>query len=97
MAQFQRCEYSEKTFNSKLFAYLCRKFEKMERFDLEGREFIELNKLMKILRWVGTGGEANVHIIQEEVKVNGVTEIQKRKKLRTGDVVSFDRFRVEVI
>ena len=69
----------------------------METFELEGKEFIELNKLMKILRWVGTGGEANVHIIQEEVKVNGVIEIQKRKKLRTGDVVVFDRYRVEVV
>ncbi|MFZ4455639.1 MAG: RNA-binding S4 domain-containing protein [Bacteroidales bacterium] len=69
----------------------------MDTFKLEGKEFIELNKLMKILRWVGTGGEANVHIIQEEVKVNSVIEIQKRKKLRTGDVVVFDRYRVEVV
>lgn len=69
----------------------------METFNLEGKEFIELNKLMKILRWVGTGGEANVRILQEEVKVNGITEIQKRKKLRSGDVVAFDRFRVEVV
>ncbi|MDD2797426.1 MAG: RNA-binding S4 domain-containing protein [Bacteroidales bacterium] len=61
----------------------------MKEFDLEGREFIELNKLLKILRWEGTGGEANVSITEGDVFVNEAVEIQKRKKLRVGDIVRF--------
>ncbi len=61
----------------------------MRTFELQGHEFIELNKLLKMLRLVGTGGEANVRIEQGEVQVNGQIETQKRKKLRPGDKVLF--------
>jgi ribosome-associated protein len=59
-------------------------------FKLEGYEYIELNKLLKILNLVSTGGEANVVIVEGEVLVNGQVETQKRKKLRPGDKVEFD-------
>lgn len=59
-------------------------------FSLEGREFIELNKLLKILRLVESGGMANTVIVGGYVKLNGEPEFQKRKKLRAGDVVDFD-------
>ncbi|MDB5272384.1 MAG: hypothetical protein JWO58_751 [Chitinophagaceae bacterium] len=61
----------------------------MTEFELTDYDFIELNKLMKLLGLVGTGGEANQRIINEEVKVNDAIEIQKRKKLRPGDKVTF--------
>ncbi len=60
-------------------------------FDLNGHEFITLNNLLKVLNLVGTGGEANIRIEIGEVKVNGVVETQKRKKLRPGDVVNFQK------
>jgi ribosome-associated protein len=63
-------------------------------FQLTDYDFIELNKLMKLLGLVNTGGEANVRITNEEVKVNNVIEIQKRKKLRSGDVVSFETHQI---
>jgi ribosome-associated protein len=59
-------------------------------FKLEGYEFIELNKLLKILNLVSTGGEANVVIMDGDVVVNGEVETQKRKKLRPGDKVEFE-------
>lgn len=59
-------------------------------FKLEGYEFIELNKLLKILNLVSTGGEANVVIMDGDVVVNGAVETQKRKKLRPGDKVEFE-------
>jgi ribosome-associated protein len=65
------------------------KLDRME-FTLEGYEYIELNKLLKILNLVGTGGEANVVIMDGDVVVNGQVEIQKRKKLRPGDKVEFE-------
>jgi ribosome-associated protein len=61
----------------------------MKEFDLEGHEFIELNKLLKLLRMVGSGGEANVRIENGEIKVNGAVETRKRNKLRAGDIVLF--------
>ena len=66
----------------------------MQEFKLTDFDFIELNKLMKLLGLVGTGGEANVRITNEEVKVNDKIETQKRKKLRPGDVVSFENHQI---
>lgn len=61
----------------------------MLEYELTGYEYIELNKLLKMMRVVGSGGEANVHIENEEVLVNDRVETQKRKKLRIGDQVTF--------
>ncbi len=63
----------------------------MKEFKLQGHEFIELNKLLKLLHLVGTGGEANSRIEQGEVLVNEALETQKRKKLRVGDRVKFGK------
>lgn len=60
-----------------------------KEFDLAGHEFIELNKLLKLLRLVSSGGDANQMIVNGEVKVNGEVELQKRKKLRPNDTVEF--------
>jgi ribosome-associated protein len=45
---------------------------------------------------VGTGGEANVRITQGEVLLNGATEWQKRKKIRSGDIIIFDNQSITV-
>ena len=60
-------------------------------FELIDHEYIQLNQLLKLLGLADTGGEANQRIVDGEVKVNNVVEYQKRKKLRKGDVVKFDR------
>ena len=62
----------------------------MTVFKLEDKEFIELNKLMKLLGLVDTGGEANIRITEGEVLVNNQYETQKRKKLRVGDQIKFN-------
>lgn len=60
----------------------------MENFKLkEDEEFIELKNLIKLLGWVNTGGDAKARIDNQQVKVNGVVETQRRKKIRRGDVV----------
>ena len=61
----------------------------METFQLQGKEYIELNKLLKLLHLVASGGEANICIENGEVIVNGVVELRKRKKLRIGHEVIF--------
>ena len=52
-------------------------------------EFIRLQDLMKLGNLVGSGGEAKVRIQEGEVKVGGETCLQRGKKIRPGDVISF--------
>lgn len=61
----------------------------MEKFNLEKHDFIELNKLLKILGWVASGGEAKQVIDEELVAVNGEVETRRRKKLIKGDVIKY--------
>jgi ribosome-associated protein len=60
-------------------------------FQLDGQDHIQLNNLLKVLHLVGTGGEAHIRIDNEEVRVNGEIETQRRKKLRAGDKVEFGK------
>jgi ribosome-associated protein len=66
----------------------------MIEFQLESHPFIELNKLLKILNLAETGGEANYLITEGLVFVNGIVELQKRKKLRANDIVEFDKQKI---
>lgn len=69
----------------------------MTSFKLKaGSEYIELNKLMKVLGWVGSGGEANQMIELGNVQLNGAVETQKRKKLVAGDQITFDEYGVVI-
>ncbi len=68
----------------------------MLEFNLEGHPFIELNKLLKMLNLVESGGEANYLISEGIVMVNGIVDLQKRKKLREGDVVEFENQKITI-
>lgn len=56
-------------------------------FSLRGEEFIELNKMLKILQIAQTGGHAKLMIQDGVVSLNGEQESRIRAKLRAGDVV----------
>ncbi|NQY27791.1 MAG: RNA-binding S4 domain-containing protein [Piscirickettsiaceae bacterium] len=49
----------------------------------------ELYKILKFEGLASSGGEAKTFIADGQVKVNGKTEIQKRKKIVAGDTISF--------
>ncbi|WP_420318655.1 RNA-binding S4 domain-containing protein [Ekhidna sp.] len=68
----------------------------MQTFELEGYEFVELNKLLKIMQLVGSGGEAKQYIDEGLVLVNGEVETQRRKKLRKGDKVEFNQEQIQI-
>lgn len=53
-------------------------------------EFIKLQDLLKLADLVSTGGEAKLRILDGEVKVNGEICTQRGKKLRPGDIVTFE-------
>jgi ribosome-associated protein len=62
----------------------------MIEYDLAGQDFIELNKLLKLTDLVNSGGEAKLVIREGLVMVNEEPESRLRRKLRSGDLVSFE-------
>lgn len=68
-----------------------------QTFELrEGSEFINLDTLLKLMRLVGSGGEAHAVIQEGLVWVNGSVETQKRKKMRAGDKAEFNGSSIQV-
>ena len=59
-------------------------------------EFIKLDQLLKFAGLCDTGGFAKELVQQGQVKVNGEVCTMRGKKIRPGDVVEVDKFRVEV-
>ena len=59
--------------------------------------FIELDKLLKRESVTATGGEARLLVAAGEVRVNGETELRKRRKLHPGDVVETGTARLLVV
>ena len=53
-------------------------------------EFIKLQDLLKLANAVETGGEAKERVQAGEALVNGEVCTMRGKKLRPGDVVTFD-------
>ncbi len=58
----------------------------MREFQLS-TEYIELVKLLKLLRFAQTGGHAKIIVEDGEVVRNGEPEFRKRAKLVKGDVL----------
>lgn len=66
-------------------------------YNLNGAEYIELIKMLKLLRIAESGGQAKLMVEDGEVKLNGLPESRKRAKLRPGDVVEIfgDKIHIE--
>lgn len=60
-------------------------------------EYIKLGQALKASGLVSSGVEAKIVIINGEVKVNGVVENQRGKKLRDGDIISFGNEEVKIV
>jgi ribosome-associated protein len=58
----------------------------MREFKLSS-EYIELIKLLKLLRIAETGGHAKIIVEEGEVFLNGIQEFRKRAKLKPGDKI----------
>ena len=59
-------------------------------------EYIELIKLLKVTGLCDTGGMAKNVTDDGLVQVDGRTELRKRCKIRSGQVVSFEGHEIEV-
>jgi ribosome-associated protein len=62
----------------------------------EERDTIDLQDFLKLRGLVETGGEAKFRVQGGEVRLNGVIETRRRKKLRRGDTVEYAGERVQV-
>ncbi|GET20744.1 RNA-binding S4 domain-containing protein [Prolixibacter denitrificans] len=56
-------------------------------YALNGTEFIELVKLLKLARIAESGGQAKLMVEDGEVKRNGEVELRKRAKIRAGETI----------
>ena len=65
-------------------------------FNLKGSEYIELIKLLKLLRLAESGGHAKMMVDEGEVKLNGEIEFRKRAKLRPGDLVETSGIKISI-
>lgn len=64
-------------------------------FELK-HDFIPLIGLLKIMGIAATGGHAGILVTEGEVKVNGNIELQKRKKLKDGDIVTIAEHKISL-
>ena len=65
-------------------------------FELKG-DFIELNKLLKLIGVAESGGTANFMIANKEVSCNGLLESRKRLKLKKGDLVQIGDVEIKIV
>lgn len=63
----------------------------------EEDEFIKLGQALKKASLVGSGVDAKMVIQDGQVQVNGQTELQRGKKLRDGDVVTYDGETIQIV
>lgn len=69
----------------------------MQEFELEGRDYIELNNLLKVVGLVSSGGLAKTLIADGLVTVDAKVELRKRCKIRDGQIVEFQNERIKVV
>ena len=60
-------------------------------------EFIKLGQALKAAGLVESGVDAKIEISEGQVKVNGKVEIQRGKKLYSGDIVEFNGNEIKII
>jgi ribosome-associated protein len=65
-------------------------------FSLEGHEYIELQALLKACSLCESGGAAKHAIVNGNVKVDGVVEVRRGRKIRAGQTVNFEESEIQV-
>jgi ribosome-associated protein len=69
----------------------------MKTYELKDEEYIELIKLLKIMRVSESGGQAKMMVDDGIVFRNGEPEFRKRAKLRCGDLIEVMDFKIKVV
>lgn len=70
--------------------------EKIEFKIREGEEFIQLIQLLKATNIVYNGSEAQNVVTEGMVRRNGEIETRKRAKIKSGEIITFDKYEIHV-
>ena len=68
-----------------------------KEFSLEGRPYVELKNLIKIMNYVNSGGEAKVIIQEGGILVNDEVENRRCRKLKAGDTVKINSDIIKIL
>lgn len=68
-----------------------------KEFSLEGRPYVELKNLIKIMNYVNSGGEAKVIIQEGGILVNDEVENRRGRKLKAGDTVKINSDIIKIL
>ncbi len=60
-------------------------------------DFIKLGQALKLADLVESGVDAKIEIQEGFVKVNGVVEVQRGKKIHPGDVIEYNGQQIKVV
>lgn len=60
-------------------------------------DYIKLGQTLKAAGLADSGVEAKIAVINGEVEVNGKVELQRGKKLRAGDIVSYKGEEIKIV
>ncbi|NLL72230.1 MAG: RNA-binding S4 domain-containing protein [Clostridiales bacterium] len=60
-------------------------------------DYIKLGQALKATGLVESGADAKLEIQDGHVKVNGLVEIQRGKKLHEGDIISYQGQEVKIV
>lgn len=59
-------------------------------------EFITISQLLKVKDYISSGGETKFFLFENEVLLNGVQIVEKRKKIFPGDIVTINKKRYQM-
>ncbi|MGI6607730.1 MAG: RNA-binding S4 domain-containing protein [Erysipelotrichaceae bacterium] len=59
-------------------------------------EYIELQQFLKLTDWISTGGEAKTAVKKLKIKVDGVEENRRGRKIYPGSTVEIENKKYEV-
>lgn len=59
-------------------------------------DFIKLGQVLKLGGLVGSGVEAKIVINEGKVLVNGKTELQRGKKIVSGDIITYNNCQIKI-
>ena len=65
-------------------------------FELDG-DYVELNQLLKLAGLCDSGGAGKAIVAEGLVRVDGVVELRKTRKVRAGQVVELEGARIRVL
>ncbi|MGI6510518.1 MAG: RNA-binding S4 domain-containing protein [Erysipelotrichaceae bacterium] len=59
-------------------------------------EYIELQQLLKLTDWISSGGEAKIAVKKLKIKVDGIAENRRGRKIYPGSIVEIENKKYEV-